>query len=64
MVDSKERGGLQLNRKHGEEIVIVVNGTEVRIFVHELRRGNVTLRVVADPKKVAILRGEQLKESK
>lgn len=43
---------------------MVVNGTEVRIFIHELRRGNVTLRFVADPKVVAILRGEMLKETK
>lgn len=60
----KPQNGLQLNRKLGEEIVVVVNGTQVRIFVHELRRGNVTLRVVADPKLVAVLRGEMLKESK
>lgn len=60
--ESKLIHGLQLNRKPGEEIVLVINGTEVRIFVHELRRGNVTLRFVADPKKVAILRGERLKK--
>lgn len=60
----KPLGGLHLCRKQGESIFLFVNGVQIQIAVKEIRGTNVTLTVAADPKKVAVLRGEMLKESK
>lgn len=55
-------GGLQINRRVGQAIHIFVAGVEVIIELRQVKGNSAKLGVIADPKKVAIRREEQLEK--
>ena len=59
-----EGGGLQINRKIGQEIFLFVNGVMIRLYLARVQDRKATIGIVADRKYVAVVRGEYMEKEK